>query len=212
MSRAHRSFCSITISRFYYLYTKLQYSQALIRDKNNLKQHFHGHVELRTVRSSTLARLAMVLVLLSVGNAPALRVMFQTGGKPSTCFPSVGLVELYESKESFSKSKKFKNSKISKFSRQNLEKSPPVKKWSQIDISFTLSLSDHTQPKWNFNTWRILLQLHIFISCWFSPLKTCSNRPKLQKNSVDWGRVFPLHQYYFKPTVNRQPGFRRWDS
>ena len=45
---------------------------------------------------STLARLAMVLILLSIGNTPALRViMFQTGGKPSTWFPPVGLVELY---------------------------------------------------------------------------------------------------------------------
>ena len=81
------------------------------------------------VRGSTLARLAVVLVLLSIGNTPALRVtlqsyrsklyessllsaagvrfMFQTGGKPSTWFPPVGLVELYESRESFSKLRKF---------------------------------------------------------------------------------------------------------
>ena len=48
------------------------------------------------VRGPTLARLAMILVLLSIGNTPALRViMFQTGGKPSTWFPPVRLVELY---------------------------------------------------------------------------------------------------------------------
>ena len=56
------------------------------------------------------------------------RIMFQTGGKPSTWFPPVRLVELYESRESFSKLRKFQNSKISKFSRENLRKSPPVKK------------------------------------------------------------------------------------
>ena len=50
------------------------------------------------VRGPSLARLAMVLVLLSIGNTPALRVMFQTGGKPSTWFPPVGLVELYAQK------------------------------------------------------------------------------------------------------------------
>ena len=47
------------------------------------------------VRGSTLARLATVSVFLSIGKTPARRVMFQTGGKPSTWFPSVGLVELY---------------------------------------------------------------------------------------------------------------------
>ena len=45
------------------------------------------------VRGSTLARLATVLVLLSIGNTPALRVTWQSCGKPSTKFPHGGLVE-----------------------------------------------------------------------------------------------------------------------
>ena len=65
------------------------------------------------VRGSTLARLAMVLVLLSIGNTPPLRViMFQTGGKPSTWFPPVGLVELYELDECLEKSNSFEKFKL----------------------------------------------------------------------------------------------------
>ena len=43
-----------------------------------------------SVRGPTLARLAMVLVLLSIGNTPAL---WQSCGKPSTRFPHGGRVE-----------------------------------------------------------------------------------------------------------------------
>ena len=39
------------------------------------------------VRGPTLARLAMVLVLLSIGNTPALQVIMATTGEPSTWFP-----------------------------------------------------------------------------------------------------------------------------
>ena len=44
------------------------------------------------VRGPTLARLAIVLVLLSIGNTPALRVM-ATSGEQSTGFPLAQLVE-----------------------------------------------------------------------------------------------------------------------
>ena len=56
-----------------------------------------------SVLGSSLARLAMVLVLLSIGNIPALqllwawtklRMLLEAGGKPSTRFPPEGLVEL----------------------------------------------------------------------------------------------------------------------
>ena len=64
--------------------------------ETNIIQNNIFMVKTTGVRGPTLARLAMVLVLLSIRNTPALRViMFQTGGKPSTWFPPVGLVELY---------------------------------------------------------------------------------------------------------------------
>ena len=53
------------------------------------------------VRGSTLARFALVLVLLSIGNTPALRVagftdapVLEADGEPSTWFPPERLAEL----------------------------------------------------------------------------------------------------------------------
>ena len=62
--------------------------------KNILKQ---VHVINKLGRSGTGVPLAPVLLF------ELYLAMFQTGGKPSTWFPPVGLVELYESRESFSK-------------------------------------------------------------------------------------------------------------
>ena len=44
------------------------------------------------------------------------------------------------------------------------EKSDPLQNYcTQMEISFPLSRDAHTQPKPNFNTWRTLSMLHIFI-------------------------------------------------
>ena len=65
--------------------------------------------------------------------------MFQTGGKPSTWFPSVGLVELYEIKNCFSKINSIKILEISKFSWKSHKMIP----WKTIALRWKSHLHYH---------------------------------------------------------------------
>ena len=79
-------------------------------------------VESTCLRGPTLARLATASVVLSIGNTSALRVMFQTGGKPSTWFSTVTLVELYAFSDRSLNSFLLKISKSSDFPKNNIPK------------------------------------------------------------------------------------------
>ena len=67
--------------------------------------------------------------------------------------------------------------KIEIFNKKS-QKWPLQNYCTQMEIPFPLSPGAHTQPKSNFNTWRILSMWHIFISTWFYQRETCSKRSK----------------------------------
>ena len=140
-------------------------------------------------------------------------IMFQTGGKPSTWFPPVGLVELYESRQSFSKSRNFQISKISKFSCENLRKSPSVEKLQPdgnfIYIITRCSYSAKMKLQYMKNTSAVAHFHIVMVSINKNMFKQAHVINKLGR----FGTGIPLAPVLcFKPAVNRQPGFRRWDS
>ena len=172
--------------------------------RNMFKQ---AHVINKHGRSGTGVPLAPVLLF------ELYLAMFQTGGKPSTWFPPVGLVELYESRESFPGKIKFQNSKISKFSRGKSQKITPVKKLESdgnfICIITRCSYSAKMKLQYMKNIFQVA-HFHIMI---VSIIKNILKQVHVINKLGRSGTGVPLAPVLcFKPAVNRQPGFRRWDS
>ena len=65
--------------------------------------------------------------------------MFHTGGKPSTWFPPVGLVELYDLRNTFSRFESFQNSKILYFSL----KSQKMTSYQKFEVRWKFHLHYH---------------------------------------------------------------------
>ena len=111
--------------------------------------------------------------------------MFQIGGKPSTWFPLVGLVELgvlrillqvdVRSQSYFSKL---------------------TKKHTEMTCSTEMKFEDQVY----FRLVDFLIE------------KRFQTRSQVQVNSVSEGRVLLPHQNYWQRAVNRQPGFRANNS
>lgn len=103
-----------------------------------------------SVRGHSLARLAMVLVSLSLGNIPAVRViMFQTGGKPSPVFgrwdsKSIYLRSSYHAalwKYCFLHQWLFRgrSSSLSEITKKTCKTDPSPKLWRQIELHFFIT-------------------------------------------------------------------------
>ena len=154
-------------------------------------------------------------------------IMFQTGGKPSTWFPPVRLVELYF----------LSNGALHTFNSMT-NCSININSWLAACSARWLAgwllaagwvgwLAGGRQPGWLAGCWPGWLADRWLLAG--SLARWPANSESYQQGFVDDKQVRTIQSYKksrcpwdgvylctsiinFKPAVNRQPGFRRWDS